>query len=132
MKAFLIHDEVTATQAAPTLAADGFEIPSKWRKVKRTHLLYVINGTSGTWTAAFEVWAHQAKVATPAAPQTPIAGGWFRLFATGTIAVTSEERAAVALDWMQDFDRLAVAIPTLSGTGAKASALIGLPGDAAH
>lgn len=132
MQTFLIHDKVTSPVAAPTAADDGFEIPKQYRNVKRAHFFVTIDGTSGAWTAAAEVWGHVASMVTPDDPQTPLDGGWFRIFKTGDVTVTSKDPQPYPIEWMQDYDRLAIAIPTLSGTGTKVTGAIGLPGDPQH
>jgi len=129
MRLIRIHDEITSTVAAPTLVGDGILRPTGLRG-EDGKLKVKLDGTSGTWTTLLQLWGLASEEGFYEAADTDfstkVADQWELMAETQLFTATAATVWSVPLQHLTGVERFYVAVPTITGTGTKVSAWLGL------
>lgn len=131
--AIRVLNALATTQAAPTLATDGIAVYRKADQRTRCHLEVRKTAASGDRDIAVQVWGYRSEWNSQAADEalTPVAmsAAWYPLDgALFSVVSTGDFNRVWLIQGAQDWDRLALEVPTNDGSTPALSAALAFAG----
>lgn len=121
-----IAHQVAAANSAPSGATAGIALKTD-HKGKRSVLMMNMDVTSGAWTCAGKLWGYVARSVDSDGDAVAANVGWYDLDESFSLSGSADTKILIDnYEALTIYDRIYVEVTAITGTGAKASFVIGL------